>query len=403
MTSTDPAAQLMELRDAEPVGVEDDHDRGIRHVDSDLDHGGSHEHVELTLAERGHGGLLLRGGHPTVEQSEPTVRELVPTEPREGLLRGGDLEFLALLDKGTHHIRLLAGRDALPHVAPHHLLVEGPVRPSRHDRCSPRRELVEHGHIEIAVHRHRGGSRDRSRGHNEHIGHAIDALVAERGALLHTEAVLLIDDDQAETREVDRLLNEGVGADHQVDGAVGESSEHLPTIRSGDPVGKQLDPKRTIAEEVVAIGHRDPIEQSSNALMVLLGEHLSRRHERPLMPSLDRDEERRHRDNGLARADIALEESVHRMSRGEVGVDLAQRSALRPGERERQRRVESFDESSRQIVHHSSGRTFEFPFSGHEHGLHSQQLVEGQSPSGGVLHPHRLRLMDRPNRLGAVE
>src|SRR5262249_29782197 len=42
---TDAAAQLMELREAEPIGVVDDHHGRRGHVDTDLDHRRGDEHV----------------------------------------------------------------------------------------------------------------------------------------------------------------------------------------------------------------------------------------------------------------------------------------------------------------------------------------------------------------------
>jgi hypothetical protein len=52
--------------DAEAVGVEDDHHRGVRHVDANLDDGGGNEHVEIACTERLHDGLLLGTRHPAV-------------------------------------------------------------------------------------------------------------------------------------------------------------------------------------------------------------------------------------------------------------------------------------------------------------------------------------------------
>ena len=43
----DAAAQLVQLREAEAVGLLDDHDRRVRDVDADLDHGRGDEDVEL--------------------------------------------------------------------------------------------------------------------------------------------------------------------------------------------------------------------------------------------------------------------------------------------------------------------------------------------------------------------
>ena len=43
----DPAAQLVQLRDAEPVGVHDDHDAGVGDVDADLDDRRRDEDVDV--------------------------------------------------------------------------------------------------------------------------------------------------------------------------------------------------------------------------------------------------------------------------------------------------------------------------------------------------------------------
>ena len=47
------------------------------------------------------------------------------------------------------------------------------------------------------------------------------ALLAQREALMHAEAVLLVDDHQAEARELHRLLEQRVGAHDQLDLAAG--------------------------------------------------------------------------------------------------------------------------------------------------------------------------------------
>ena len=50
--AADAAAQLMQLREPETVGVDDDHHRCVRHVDADFDHRGRDQHVDLAGAER---------------------------------------------------------------------------------------------------------------------------------------------------------------------------------------------------------------------------------------------------------------------------------------------------------------------------------------------------------------
>ena len=56
--------------------------------------------------------------------------------------------------------------------------------------------------------------------------------------------------------------------------------------------------------------------------MVLLGEHLGRREHRRLPAGVDDGEHRAQRDHRLARADLALEQPVHRVLGGQVGEDL---------------------------------------------------------------------------------
>ena len=61
LAAADPAAQLVQLRDAEPVGVDDDHRARVRHVDADLDDRRRDEHVDLAGGERAHRRVLLVG------------------------------------------------------------------------------------------------------------------------------------------------------------------------------------------------------------------------------------------------------------------------------------------------------------------------------------------------------
>ena len=65
--STYPASQLMELRQAEAFGLLDHHDRGVRHIDPDLDNRCGDQQADLAVGEVCHDGVLLRAGHLTVD------------------------------------------------------------------------------------------------------------------------------------------------------------------------------------------------------------------------------------------------------------------------------------------------------------------------------------------------
>ena len=56
----DAAPELVELREAEPLGALDHHQRRLGDVHADLDHGRPHQHVEVAVAEAGHLGVAVR-------------------------------------------------------------------------------------------------------------------------------------------------------------------------------------------------------------------------------------------------------------------------------------------------------------------------------------------------------
>ena len=60
LPAPDAAAQLVQLREPEAIGVLDHHRGRVRDVDADLDHGGRHEHVDLGRRERAHRRRPLR-------------------------------------------------------------------------------------------------------------------------------------------------------------------------------------------------------------------------------------------------------------------------------------------------------------------------------------------------------
>ena len=64
---TDAPTELVELAETEPVGVFDHHDRGVGHIDPDLDDRGGDQDVELAAAEPVHHPVLLVGPQLAVE------------------------------------------------------------------------------------------------------------------------------------------------------------------------------------------------------------------------------------------------------------------------------------------------------------------------------------------------
>ena len=128
--------------------------------------------------------------------------------------------------------------------------------------------------------------------------------------------------------------------------------------------------------------------------MVLLGEHLGRRHQRALVPALHGGQQRGDGDDGLARADVALQQPVHRVGGGEVGVDLGDHPLLGGGEREAERGVEALHQLAVDLVAQPDGVALHRPLAHDEHELHAQQLVERQPPPGLLLVGDRVRQVD---------
>ena len=160
-----------------------------------------------------------------------------------------------------------------------------------------------------------------------------------------------------------------------------------------------------------AAGAFQVAEQRAHRREVLLGQHLGRHHERALVPALHRGQQRGQRDDGLAGADVALEQAVHREGPGHVGHDHRQGPALRlrelvgqPGQEARHEGVRdrARDLPGRHVVVQRAGVHLEGAPPQDERQLQPEQLVEDQPPPGRLHHVERLRDVDGPERLGPV-
>ena len=232
-------------------------------------------------------------------------------------------------------------------------------------------------------------------------------LLAQRGALVDAEAVLLVDDDHPQRRELDRLGDEGVRPDQDVDRSGGELVDEPGARRGGRPAREQFDRHRTGPAEAPAVGNVEPGEQRPGGEVVLLGEDLGRDHEGALEAALDRVEQRRQGDDRLARPDVALQQPVHRLRRGEVVPDLADHAGLRRRELERERGEEALDEADPapgrlDVVGDAAGVRGRGALAHDEGDLDPEQLVESEPAPGENGLFHRLGLVDGTERRGAA-
>ena len=142
-------------------------------------------------------------------------------------------------------------------------------------------------------------------------------------ALEHAEAVLLVDDDQAETLEADGLLDQRMGADDDAQRAVGQLFVDFFLLGGRDAAGQQAD---------FDAQRREPPVQRQR---VLLGKHGRRRHHGGLHARVERLQERHHGDDGFSRTDVALQQAVHGHGAAHVVGDFLRDAALIVGEFER--------------------------------------------------------------------
>ena len=113
--AADAAAQLVELGEAEALGVFNQHERGVRHVDADLDDGGGDEHVDLMRGESAHDGVLFLRLHLAVDGGDAKVGEDLFLQH---FCVGGDglaliRELVVFRDHGADDIGLTALGDEL--------------------------------------------------------------------------------------------------------------------------------------------------------------------------------------------------------------------------------------------------------------------------------------------------
>ena len=132
-------------------------------------------------------------------------------------------------------------------------------------------------------------------------------------------------------------------------------------------------------------GTVSPSSSAREREVVLLGEHLGRRHERALVATLHADEQRGERDDGLARADLALEQPVHRRGRARSRGDLVDR--LLAGRRSARTGASAWNAatsgpSRRDRVLDAAPVALEGALARDQPDLHAQELVELQPLRG---------------------
>ena len=177
----------------------------------------------------------------------------------------------------------------------------------------------------------------------------------------------------------------------------------------GPPRGRAERPgdERDLGAVRVAVqlaGAAERPEQLAHAAQVLRGEHLGRREQRGLPAGVDDLEHRAQRAERLARADLALQQPVHRMRRRQVVRDLLADRLLAAGQLVRQRRVEAGQQRRRERVGRGVRRRLGGPVLAlHQRQLHGERLVPLQPLAGGGQRLATRRAVDLAQRRTEVD
>ena len=176
------------------------------------------------------------------------------------------------------------------------------------------RRRLDHADVAQAGERHLQRARDRRRAHRDDVD--LELHLAQQLLLLDAEALLLVDDQQPEVLRAHVAREQPVGADQDVDLALGEALDGLALLGGGAEARDVLDRERVVAQ---ALGERAE---------VLLGEDRRRHQHQHLLAGVGRLERGAQRDLGLAVADVAADQPVHRALGLHVLLDRLDRLAL---------------------------------------------------------------------------
>jgi hypothetical protein len=127
-----------------------------------------------------------------------------------------------------------------------------------HYRGPSRRHLVERRDFQVRQQREREASRDRRRGHQEHVSAGPERFEAR--AIEDSETMLLVDDRETQAPERDALLNKRVRTEDQRYRARGEQPQRPRTLG-----------RRSLAEQERG-RYAERAAQRREAAIMLLGE-----------------------------------------------------------------------------------------------------------------------------------
>src|SRR5713101_2683308 len=159
------SAKLMQLRQAEALGMLDDHYGGVGNID--FDYGGGDEDLDFIFVEALHDVVFFFAGETAVQQAEAQLGKHFARQAFV-LVDGGFQLELRFFDDGIDDVGLVAELDFATNAAPN----AGKMRlggEMRFDGRAAGWELVENGDVQITIKGKRKCSRNGRCGENKHV------------------------------------------------------------------------------------------------------------------------------------------------------------------------------------------------------------------------------------------
>ena len=171
-------------------------------------------------------------------------------------------------------------------------------RHDRFDRQAIGRRRLDRGHVFHAHQRKIKRARNRRGGKRQHV-HELEELF-EFLLVQNAEALLLIDDDQAEVLENDVAGNEPVRADDDIDAAFAQQLQHFVLFGVRTKTAEHFDPHRIIEHAL------------AEDFEMLLSENSRRREHGHLLAVHHGLERGADCDFRFAETDVAADQAIHR-------------------------------------------------------------------------------------------
>jgi len=290
-------AQLMEFGEAEVLRIDDNHRIGIGDVKARFDDGGADENVVLVVGIVEDELLHDVRFHLAVGRGDACVGDKLGDTGREF----GQLRNLVVDDEDLSVARQLEVDGLLDDsiVETMDLGLDGVAVGGR---GSDDAEVASSHEAELQ------GAGDGSGCHGKRID--VDAHGLERLLDLDAELLFLVDDEEAEVGKLHLLADELMGADDDVDVALGEVGEELGCLFC------------CACSRQVIDAHREVLETFGEGTIVLIGEHGGGDEHRHLLAVVAGLECGTDGHLGLAEAHIAADETVHGTRRLHVAFHL---------------------------------------------------------------------------------